>query len=85
MGFDPYNRSENSGVHYDSNSQSGSSLWSVKIHSLTLSYTPKSMRCDSRASLLAYSLASLYFDREPKAKAVTQHVFHMLKRLSLLG
>jgi hypothetical protein len=26
----------------------GSSLWSVKVHSLTLSHNPESMKCDSR-------------------------------------
>jgi hypothetical protein len=30
----------------------------VNVHSFTLSYTPKSMRCDSWASLLARTLAS---------------------------
>jgi hypothetical protein len=38
------------GVHWDSFSQSGSCLGSVKAHSLTLSYTPGSLWCDSRAS-----------------------------------
>ncbi len=32
--------SKHSGVHRDSNSQSGSSFGSVKVHSLTLSFTP---------------------------------------------
>ncbi len=41
MCFDPFNHS---------NSQSGSSLGSVKVHSLTLSCTPKNMKCDSQAS-----------------------------------
>ncbi len=40
------------------NSESGSSLGSVRVHSLTLSYTPESMRRDSRVSLLAHNLAS---------------------------
>jgi hypothetical protein len=35
------------GVHGDSNSQSGISLGNVWVHSLTLSYTPGSMKCDS--------------------------------------
>jgi hypothetical protein len=29
------------------------------------------MKCDSRASLLAYTFASLYFGREPKARVAT--------------
>jgi hypothetical protein len=61
MGFDPLKLFfENLGVHQDSNSQSGSSLGSVRVHSLTLSYNPGSMRCDSRASFLAHTLASPY-------------------------
>ncbi len=51
MGFDPCNfLFENLRVHQDSNPQSGSSLGSVKVHSLTLSYTLGSMKCDSQAS-----------------------------------
>jgi len=34
-------------------SQSGSSLGSVEAHSLTLSHTLESMKCDSQASFLA--------------------------------
>ncbi len=41
--------SEHLEVNWDSNSQSGSSFGSVKVYSLTLSYTPRSMKCDSRA------------------------------------
>jgi len=55
----------------DSNSQSGNSLGSVRIHSLTLSYTPKSMRCDFQACFLAHNLASPCLGREPKARVVT--------------
>jgi hypothetical protein len=40
--------SKNSGVHLDSNSQSGGPLGNVEIHSFTLSYIPRNMRCDSR-------------------------------------
>ncbi len=75
MGFDPWNLSPNI---RDSNSQSGSSLGSVKVHSLTLSCTPRSMRCDSQDSLLARPLASLCLGREPKAKVVTQNHFQFL-------
>jgi hypothetical protein len=74
MSFDPYNcfmKIWESRVHRDSNSQSRSSLGSVQVHSLTLFCTPGSMKCDSRASLLARSLASPYLGREPKARVVT--------------
>jgi len=58
-------------VHWDSNSQSGSPFGSVWVHSLTLSYTFKSMKCDSRASILAHTFASPYFGHEPKARVAT--------------
>ncbi len=62
---------ENSGVHWDSNSQNGSSLGSVKVHALTLFCTPGNTRCDSWASFLAHNLANPCFGREPKARVVT--------------
>jgi len=46
--------SKNSEVHQNSNSQSGSSLGSVRVPSLTFFYTPRNMRCDSWTSLLAH-------------------------------
>jgi hypothetical protein len=55
----------------DSNSQSGSSLGSVRVQSFTLSYTPMSMKCDSRASLLAHTFASPCLGCKPKAKVMT--------------
>jgi len=55
----------------DSNSQNGSSLRSVKVHSLTLSYTPRSIWRDSQVSLLACNLASPCFGCEPKARVAT--------------
>jgi hypothetical protein len=73
MGFNP-SPSEDSGVHWDSNSQNGSSLGSVRVHSLTLSYIPRSMRCDFRVSLLARNLASPCLGREPKARVVTKTI-----------
>jgi len=63
--------SENLEVHWDSNSESGSSLASVGVHSLTFSYTPESMKCDSWASLLARPFASPCLGCEPKAKVAT--------------
>ncbi len=52
----------------------GSSLGSVGVHSLTFSYTPRSMKCDSQASLLAYTFANLCFDREPKVRVAIAFV-----------
>jgi hypothetical protein len=47
------NFNKNSEIHQNSNSQSGNPLGNVWVHSLTLSYTPKSVKCDSQASFLA--------------------------------
>jgi hypothetical protein len=75
MGFDPWKLFfKDSKVHRTSNSQIESSLGSVKVHSLTLSYTPGSMRCDSWASLFTRTFARLCLDREPKAKVVTKEI-----------
>ncbi len=62
---------ENLGIHQDSNSQSGSSLNSVGVHSLTLSYTPRSMKCCSWASFLAHTFTSLCLGHEFKNGVVT--------------
>ncbi len=59
------------GVHWDSNSQNGSSLGSVEFHSLTLSHTSGSMECDSHASFLAFTFVSPCLGREPKVKVAT--------------
>jgi hypothetical protein len=53
-------------MHRDSNSQSASSVWNVGVPSLTLSYTPRSMKCDSRASLLAHTLQALALVMSPR-------------------
>jgi len=53
MGFDPYNCLLKV---QDSNSQSGGSFGNVGVQSFTLSYTPRSMKCDSQASLFARKL-----------------------------
>jgi hypothetical protein len=53
------------------NSQNGSPLGSVWVHSLTLSYTPKRMKCDSQTSLLARTFASPCFSHEPKGRLAT--------------
>jgi len=62
---------EDSEVHRDSNSQSGNSFGSVGVHSLTLSNTPGSMKCDFRASFLAHIFASPCLGCEPKVKVAT--------------
>jgi len=59
------------GIHQDSSSQNGSSLGSVKVHSLTFSYILKGMRCDSQASLLARTFTSPCLSYEPKARVTT--------------
>jgi hypothetical protein len=72
MNFDPWNFSlKIRESNWDSNSQNGSSLESVRVHSLTLFCTPRSMRCDSRPSLLARILANPCLGHEPKARVVT--------------
>jgi hypothetical protein len=63
--------SKNSKVHQNSNSQSGSSLGSARVHSLTLSYTPENMKCDSQASFLACTFASPCVECKPKVRVVT--------------
>jgi len=63
--------SKHSKVQRDSNSQNGNSLGSVRTYSLTLSYTPGSMRHDSWASFLACNLATPCLGRKPKAKVMT--------------
>jgi hypothetical protein len=64
--------SEVLGVHWDSLSQSGSCLRSVKAHSLTLSYTPGSLWCDSRASPWPAPLQPFCLGHKPKAKVATK-------------
>jgi hypothetical protein len=89
----PFKDSE---IHRESNSQSESSFVNVTVHPLTLSYTPGSMKYDSRVSLLARTLASLCLGREPKAKVATimvdirfvhywnKHLTHMLLYVVML-
>jgi hypothetical protein len=57
---------EGSGVHWDSNSQSGSSLGSVGVHALTLSYTPRSMNCGSRVHIWPVPLQALALVLNPR-------------------
>jgi hypothetical protein len=79
MNFDPWNcflKIQKS--IWDSNSQNGSSLGSVKIHSFTLFCTPGSMRCDSQASVLACTLTSPCLGHEPKARVATNSITMVL-------
>jgi len=72
MGFDPPQLFfKNMGVHLVFNFQSGNSLGSVKVHSLTLSHTPKNMKCDFMFSHLVCTFASPCLSCEPKAKIAT--------------
>jgi len=83
LGFDPLQLLfEHLEVHRDSNSQSGSSLGSVRVYPLTLSCTLESMPHDSYASLLARNLVSPYLGHEPKAKVVTLLVIILLVVIS---
>jgi hypothetical protein len=75
---------ENLEIHWDSNSQNENSLGNVGVHSFALSYTFGSMKCESQASLLARTLASLCLVREPKAKVVTTHVLKNLLQDAML-
>jgi hypothetical protein len=75
MSFDPLKLlSEDSRIHQDFNSPSGNPLGNVWVHSLTLSYTLGSMKCDSQASFLACTFASLCFGCEPKAKVAIKNI-----------
>jgi hypothetical protein len=52
----------------------------VWVHFLTLSYTPKSMKCDSWASLLAHTFACPYLGWEPKARVTTLILFILMPK-----
>ncbi len=77
MGFDPWNRSLKIRESIGTPTPQVGSLKSVRVHSLTLSYTPGSIRCASRASFLSRTFASPCFDRKPKARVVTQKVLKL--------
>jgi hypothetical protein len=83
LSFDFYNHSIKIWESiWDSNSQDESSLGSVRVLSFTLFYTPRSMRCDSRASLLACTFVNHCFGREPKVRVVTMKVHSLTFILS---
>jgi len=58
------------------NSQSGSSLGNVGVHSLTLFYILESIKYDSQASLLAHTFVRPCLGRKPKARVMIklQHI-----------
>jgi hypothetical protein len=75
MGFGPFNCFLKIQESMRSpNSQSGSSLGTVRVHSLTLSYISRGMRCDSWAYLLARTFANPCLGCEPKARVATNDV-----------
>ncbi len=69
------------GVHWESNSQNGSSFGSVEVHFFTLSHTPGNIKCDSQTSLLARTLANPCLRRKPKARVT---IFLMLWMSSVI-
>ncbi len=69
------------------NSQGESPLVSVWVHSLTLSYTLESMKCDSQPSFLVCTFASPCLGCKPKAKVVintTMDIAWFLYKLILM-
>jgi hypothetical protein len=60
----------------------GVSLGSVRVYSLTLSCTPRSMRHDSRASSLARNLATPCLGHEPKARVTIKTEKKLVQRLN---
>jgi len=71
MGFDPYNCFLKIQESIGALIAKMGSLGSVTVHSLTLSCTPKSMKCDSQASLLAHTFINPCLGCKPKAKVAT--------------
>jgi len=57
----------------------------VRVHSLTFSYIPGSMKCDSWASLLAHNLANPCLGREPKARVATHPFFKIFHQSTPLN
>jgi hypothetical protein len=61
----------------NSNSQSGSSLGHVEVHSFRLSHIPGSIKCDSQASFLAHTFASPCFGCNPKTRVATKYFYYL--------
>jgi hypothetical protein len=51
----------------------------VEVQSLTLSYTPGNMKCDSQASFLACTFASPCLGHKPKVRVVTNALLCIFK------
>jgi len=72
MSFDPYNHllkiRESIKILIP---KVGAHLGVWGVHSLTFSYTPRSMKCDSWAFFLAHTFAIPWLGREPKVRVVT--------------
>jgi len=68
---------KNTGLHWDLKSQTRSSFENEGVHSLTFFYIPRTMKCDSWASLLTCTFANLYLGHKPKAKVVTYTMWSM--------
>jgi hypothetical protein len=54
----------------------------VRVHSLTLSYTPGSMWCDSRASSWPATLQPFWISYKPKARVATLALIELLSNSS---
>ncbi len=65
---------ENLGIHLDSNSQNGRSFGNVGVHSLTLSYTLRNMKCDSQAHSWPHTFVSPCVGCELKARVTTSPI-----------
>jgi hypothetical protein len=76
--------SEDSRIHRNFNSQNGSSLRNVGVHSLTFSYIIGSMKCDSQASLLVRSFISLCLNRKPKARVAPSAIIIVVLKIQFL-
>jgi len=71
MGFDPCNRFLKIQESIETPTPKISLTWECGVHSLTLSHTFTSIKCDSQASLLAHTFISPCFGHKPKAKVAT--------------
>jgi hypothetical protein len=77
MGFDPYNCFLKIRKSIRTPTPKMKALRNVRVHSLTLSHTPKSMKCDSRPSHLARTFVSPCFGHKPKARITTSYIHNM--------
>ncbi len=80
---------EDSRIHWDSNSQSGSSFGNVEVHSFRFSHILGSMKCDSQVSFLVHTFASHCLGRKPKTRVVTKYFYcletcHLKNKIKVL-